>query len=68
MDGCADLIAEHAVHELVLFDAAAPGEGGRYNRRAEVIASAGVVLDLGAGARDRVLDALLYLLSGGHDP
>ncbi len=66
MDRPADLLAEDLVDEAVLLDAAAPRERLRGNGRAEVVAAAGVVLDLGAGAWDRGLDALLDLFGGGH--
>src|SRR6185437_1009776 len=62
VDRTADLGAEDLVDEAVLLDPAAPREGRRGHRRAEVVAAAGVVLDLGAGARDRRLDALPDLL------
>ncbi len=66
VDRPADLIAEHAVDELVLLDAAASRKSWGDDGRAEVVAAAGVVLDLGPGSRNRGLDALLDLLGGGH--
>jgi iron-sulfur cluster assembly protein len=62
----ADLAAEHVVDEAVLVDAAAPRKCLRDDRRAEVVATAGVILDVGAGAWDCILDALSDLLGGGH--
>ncbi len=66
MDRTADLIAEHAIDKLVLLDAAAPCKRGRDDCRAEVVAAAGVVLDLGLRPWDGGLDALLDLLGCGH--
>jgi len=66
MDRAADLIAEHLVDELVLFDPAATRERGGDDRCAEVVAGAGVVLDLGSGAGNGGLDALLDLGGGRH--
>ena len=43
-----------------------PSNAGGGDGRAEVVAAAGVVLDLGVSARDRGLDALLYVLGRGH--
>ena len=48
MDRAADLIAEDLVDEPVLLDARKAGERRRDDRRAEVVAAAGPVLDLGA--------------------
>ena len=62
----ADFRAEDRVDEAVLLDPAEPVERRRGDRRAEVIAAAGVVLDVGLRAVDRGLDALLYVLGGGH--
>ena len=66
MDRAADLIAEHAIHKLVLLDAATPGKSRGHDRRAEVVAATGVVLDVGSGPWDRGLDSLLNLLGCGH--
>src|SRR5438309_8739838 len=49
VDGPADLPAEDRVHESVLLDAAAALERRRGHGRAEMIAAARVVLDLGVG-------------------
>src|SRR5437879_1281625 len=68
MDGPPDLPAEDRVHESVLLDAAATLERRRGHGRAEMIPAARVVLDLGVRTFDRGLDALLYVLSGGHRP
>ena len=45
-----------------------PSKAARGDGCAEVVAAAGVVLDVGVGARDRGLDALAYVLGGGHRP
>src|SRR5271169_5398801 len=66
MDGAADLGAEYLIDETVLLDAAAPLEGGRRDRCAEVVAAAGVVLDVGLGSGNGGLDALLYVLGRRH--
>jgi hypothetical protein len=66
VDRTPDLGAEDLVDETVLLDPAAPGEGRRGHAGAEVVAAAGVVLDLGASAGDRGLDALPDVLCGGH--
>jgi hypothetical protein len=66
MDRTANLLAKDGVDEAMLFDSGAPGEGIGGNHGTEVIASACVVFDLRASARDRRLDALLYLLLRGH--
>src|SRR4051794_20301047 len=66
MDGAADVGPEHRVHAAMLLDAAHPGELGRDDRCAEVVAGAGEVGDVGTGTRDRGLDALLELIRGGH--
>ena len=47
VDRAADLGAEDLVDQAVLLDAAAPGERRGGDGRAEVVAAAGVVLDLG---------------------
>ncbi len=59
MDRTADLLAEDLVDQPVLLDATAPFEGLGGDGRAEVIAAAGVVLDLGVRTRNCGLDALL---------
>ena len=61
-------VAEDRVHEAVLLDAAEAVERRGGDGRAEVVAAAGVVLDVGVRARDGGLDALLYVLGGGHPP
>jgi iron-sulfur cluster assembly protein len=66
MDRCADFAAEDRVDEAVLLDAAEAFECGGGDGGAKVIAAAGVVLDVGLGPPDRGLDALLYVLGGGH--
>jgi hypothetical protein len=66
MDRATDLIAEHAIDELVLLNAAASRKRWRYDRRAEVVAAAGVILDFGSRAGDGVFDALLDFLCSGH--
>ena len=50
VDRATDLLPEHLVYEAVLLDAAAPRERVGGDRRAEVVAAAGVVLDVGACA------------------
>src|SRR5437660_8701927 len=66
MDRAADLILEDLIHQAVLLDAAAPGEGSRRDGCAEVIAAARVILDFDVCARDRRLDALLDVVRRGH--
>src|SRR5579875_1212567 len=66
VDRATDLRAEDRVHAAMLLDAAEALERGGRDRHAEVVAAAGVVLDLRVRARDRGLDALLYVLGGRH--
>src|ERR1700677_705275 len=68
VDRAADLRPEDRVHETVLLDAAETCERRRGDARTEVIATAGVVLDVGARPRNGGLDALLYVLCGRHSP
>jgi hypothetical protein len=68
VDRSADLRAEDRIHETVLLDPAEAVERGRGDGGAEVVAAPGVVLDLGVCPRDGGLDALLYVLCGGHAP
>ena len=60
MDRTADLLTEDLVDEAVLLDARKSREGGCYDRRAEMIAAAGPVLDLDPGTRDGRLDSGFY--------
>src|SRR6202035_1094821 len=66
VDRSADLPVEDLVDETVLLDAAAPLERGGRDGRAEMVPSAGVVLDLDGSARNRGLDAVAYVLHGRH--
>src|SRR6266516_2670208 len=66
MNRAADLLLEDLIHQAVLLDAAAVGEGRCRDGRAEVIARARVILDLDERTRDRGLDALLDVLRRGH--
>src|ERR1700677_2293190 len=66
VDRAADLRAEDVVDETVLLDTAAPLERRGRDGRAEVIAAAGVVLDLRFRSRNRGLDTLLDLVGRGH--
>lgn len=66
MDRAADLIAEHAIHKLVLLDAATSLKSRGYDRRAKVVAASGVVLDVGPGPWEGGLDSLLDLFGCGH--
>ena len=59
MDRTADLLAEHVVDELVLIDARKPIEAIGHDLGPEVVATAGQVLDLNVGSRDRLLDPVL---------
>src|SRR5271154_240250 len=67
VDRSSDLRTEHVVDEAVLLDAGTPLERLGGDRRAEVVATAGVVLDLGVSPRDGGFDALLDFLGGWHD-
>src|SRR6266516_1971037 len=62
VDRSADLGCEDLVYQAVLLDAAAPLEGCRRDRRAEVVAAARVVVDLGPRAWNRGVDALSDVL------
>src|SRR3712207_517002 len=66
VDRSTHLVAEHAVHELVLLDPAEPVEAPRDHLGAEVVASAGQVLDAHLGIRQGLLDPLLELLGARH--
>jgi len=57
MDWAADLLAEDSVDETVLLDSRHPGERRGADRRAEVVATARPVLDLGSSSRDRRFDS-----------
>ena len=57
MNRAADVVAEHVVDELVLFDAREPCELVGYDLGPEVVAAARQVLDLHRSARQGVLDA-----------
>ena len=62
MDRPADLLAEDAVDESVLLDPREAGEGAGAHDRPEMVAPAGVVLDIDQSARNGRLDALLDLV------
>src|ERR1019366_7087689 len=66
MDCAPDLRAEDGVDEAMLLDAALPLEGGCGDGCAEVVAAAGVVLDLGSRTGDGGLDALPDVLWRRH--
>ena len=66
MNRTANLVAEHAVHKLVLLDPAEPREAIGNDLRAEVVASARKVVDVYLGAGEGILDALLELRCLGH--
>jgi len=66
VDRPADLGAEDVIYEAVLVYATEAVERGSGHSRAKVVAAAGVVKDLGAGARNRLLDAALQILGGRH--
>jgi hypothetical protein len=66
VDRATDLRAEDLVDETVLLDPAAPVERRCGDRGTEMVAAAGVVLDLGVCARYGGFDALLYLFGLGH--
>src|SRR5262245_58893658 len=66
VDRAADLGAEDGVDAAMLLDPAHARELLRDDRGAEVIAAAGQVDDLGARPRQRLFDALLQLVRGGH--
>ena len=66
MDWPAYLVSEHVVDEPVLLDARETVEAIRDHLGAKVVATAREVLDLGAGAGQGGLDALLEVLGGGH--
>lgn len=68
MDRATDLIAEHAVDELVLLDPAESVEAVGHDLGPEVIAAAGQVLHLYLRAGQGGLDPLLELIRGGHRP
>ena len=68
MYAAADLAAEDLIDEAVLLDPAAPLKRRGRNGRTEMVAAARVIVDLGACPRDGGLDALLYVLCGGHRP
>lgn len=66
MDRAADLRAEYVVDKPVLCEPREARERGRYDRGPEMVATAGEVLDLSAGAGDRFFYALLELGGRGH--
>jgi len=66
VDGPADLVAEDVVHHAMLLDAGPAGERRRNDGRAEVVAPAREVLDLGPGVGNAGLDAALDVLRAGH--
>src|ERR1700689_4002026 len=63
---CADFAAEHVVDEAVLGDSAEAAERLGGDGGAEMVAAAGVILHIRARAGYCGLDALLYVLGGGH--
>ena len=66
MDRSTHLIAENAVDQLVLLDAAQAVELARHHLRAEVIASAGEVLHPHLCVREGGLDSRLELVCARH--
>ena len=65
----AHLVAENAIHELVLVDPAEALEAVGFHLRAEVVAAAGQILHTHVSARKSALDPLLELVAGRHwDP
>ena len=66
MDRPADLGPEHRVDAAMLLDPAQTGELRCGYGGAEMVAAAGEVGDLGAGARNRDLDSLPKLIGGRH--
>ena len=66
MDRTADLGAEDGVDELVLLDPREPVEAVGDDLGAEVVAAAGEILHLGAGAGQRLLDPVLELVGTWH--
>ncbi len=59
MDPVAEFGAEHVVNKLVLGDAREAGKRRPYDDRLKVVP---VACDIGAGPRDRGLDAILQLI------
>jgi iron-sulfur cluster assembly accessory protein len=66
VDRTADLGSEDIVDEPVLLDPRQSVEAVRHDLGAEVVPAACQILDLGAGAWERRLDAVLELLRGRH--
>jgi iron-sulfur cluster assembly protein len=68
VDRSTHLIAENAVDQLVLLDPAQAVELARHDLRAEVVASAGEILDPHLGVRNGVFDPRLELVCVWHAP
>ena len=66
MDSASDLVAEHAVHELVLLDPAEPFEAVGHDLCAEVVPASGEVVHVYPSTGKSVLDASLELGCLGH--
>ena len=66
MDRPADLVAEHVVDQLVLFDAGETLESIRYDLGAKVVPTAIQVVDLHDCPRKGLLDPILELIRSRH--
>jgi len=66
VDRAADLVSEHVVDQLVLLDAVQALEAVRHDLGAEVVASAGGVLDADLCSRQGVFDALTKFFCTRH--
>src|SRR5688500_3459393 len=66
VDRSTHLVAEHAIDQLVLLDAAQAVELARHHLGTKVISSAGEILHPHLGARQGVLDPRLELVCARH--